>query len=133
MASPSDPADPGHASEPFRVPDTVARGGGPVTGNPFPSDDPLHRVWAEGTRKAEETINRLTADGLSTNEPYTAAWAATLIVAKFDAWAERGVSVVWCDRALQHCDQWLVPEANAWIDRVRGPAPQSRPSASTRC
>ena len=58
MASPSDPADPGHASEPFRVPDTVARGGGPVTGNPFPSADPLHRVWAERTRKAEETINR---------------------------------------------------------------------------
>jgi hypothetical protein len=26
--------------------------------------------------------------------------------------------VVWCDRALQHCDQWLVAEANVWIDRV---------------
>jgi hypothetical protein len=83
----SSPQDPG---ERFRLPDSVARGGGPVTGNPFPFDDPLHRVWAERTRKAEETINRLTADGLSTEEPYTAAWAATLIVAKFDAWAERG-------------------------------------------
>jgi hypothetical protein len=43
MASPSDPADAGLASEPFRVPDSVARGGGSVTGNPFPFDDPLHR------------------------------------------------------------------------------------------
>ena len=33
MASPSDAADPGHASDPFRVPDTFARGGGPVAGN----------------------------------------------------------------------------------------------------
>jgi hypothetical protein len=72
MASPPDPADAGRASEPFRVPDSVGRGGGPVTGNPFPFDDPLHRVWAERTRKAEETVNRLTADGLSTEEPYTA-------------------------------------------------------------
>jgi len=73
MASPSDPANPGRASDSFRVPDTFARGGGPVAGNPFPLDDPLHRVWAERTRKAEETINRLTAGALSTNEPYTAA------------------------------------------------------------
>ena len=90
----------------------------------------MHRVWAERTRKAEETINRLTADALSTNEPYTAAWAATLIVAKFDAWAERGVSVVWCDRALQHCDQWLVAEANAWIDVVARTCADARPPFS---
>ena len=118
MASPSDPTDAGPASGPFKVPDSFARAGGPVKGNPFPFDDPLHRVWAEGTRKAEETVNRLTADGLSTNEPHTAEWAATLIVAKYDAWAERAVSVVWCDRALQHCDQWLVAEANVWIDQA---------------
>jgi hypothetical protein len=73
MASPSDAADPGRASEPFRLPDMFACGGDPVAGNPFLSDDPLHRVWAERTRKAEETINRLTADALSTNGPYTAA------------------------------------------------------------
>jgi hypothetical protein len=130
MASPSDPADAGHASQPFRVPDSAGRGGGPVAGNPFPSDDPLHRVWAERTRKAEETINRLTADWLSTNEPYTAASAATLIVAKFDAWAERAVSVVWCDRALQHCDQWLVAEANAWIDAVARSCAEATPPFS---
>jgi hypothetical protein len=127
LASPPDPADPGHASEPFRLPDTFAYGGDPVAGNPFPSDDPLHRVWAERTRKAEETINRLTADALSTRGPHTAAWAATLIVAKFDAWAERAVSVVWCDRALQHCDQWLVAEANVWIDAVARTAADATP------
>jgi hypothetical protein len=127
LASPPDSADPGHASEPFRLPDTFACGGDPVGGNPFPSDDPLHRVWAERTRNAEETINRLTADALSTNGPYTAASAATLIVAKFDAWAERAVSVVWCDRALQHCDQWLVAEANIWIDEVARTGAEATP------
>jgi hypothetical protein len=132
MASPSDAADPGHASDPFRVPDTFARGGGPVAGNPFLSDDPLHRVWAERTRKAEETVSRLTADWLSTNEPYTAARAATLIVAKFDAWAERAVSIVWCDRALQHCDEWLVAEANAWIEGVTRTYAETAPPFSVK-
>jgi hypothetical protein len=132
MASPSDAADPGHASDPFRVPDTFARGGGPVAGNPFLSDDPLHRVWADRTRKAEETINRLTAEWLSTNEPYTAARAATLIIAKFDAWAERAVSIVWCDRALQHCDEWLVAEANAWIEGVTRTYAETTPPFSVK-
>ena len=130
MASPSDPTDAGPASGPFKVPDSFARAGGPVKGNPFLFDDPLHRVWAESTRKAEETVNRLTADGLSTNEPHTAEWAATLIVAKYDAWAERAVSVVWCDRALQHCDQWLVAEANDWIDVVAQTCAEARPPFS---
>lgn len=61
---------------------------------------------------------RLTADALSNVSSRTADGAATLVVATFDAWAQRGVCGVWCDRAVQHYDQWLVIYAKSWIDEV---------------
>ncbi len=34
-------------------------------------------------------------------------WPTTIVIAKFDAWARRGASLVWSDRAVKHYDQWL--------------------------
>ena len=58
MSSQQDP------SERFRLPDSFASVGDPVEGNPFPLDDPLHTVWIEATRKAEEAVCHLTSSAL---------------------------------------------------------------------
>jgi hypothetical protein len=42
----------------------------------------------------------------------------TLVIAKFDVWAERGVKVVWTDDAAEDYGKWLVEYENAWIDSV---------------
>ena len=111
MSSPQDP------SERFRLSDSFASVGDPVEGNPFPLDASLHTVWIEATRKAEEAV--CTSSALLNLPSRTSEdWATTLILAKFDAWAERGASVVWSDRAVQHYDQWLVSYANSWLDEV---------------
>jgi hypothetical protein len=113
MSSQHDP------SERFRLPDSFASVGDPVEGNPFPVDDPLHQVWIGATRKAEEEVCQITSSALSNLTPSTTQdWPATLIIAKFDAWAQRGASVVWSDRAVQHYDQWLVCYANSSLAEV---------------
>ena len=106
----------------FRLPDSFASVGDPVEGNPFPVDHPLHQVWIEATRKAEDEVCHNTSTALLNLTPAAAEdWPAALIIAKFDAWAQRGASVVWSDRAVQHYDQWLVAYANDWLDAAARP------------
>src|SRR6266852_4208927 len=62
--------------------------------------------------------------------PSAQDWPAALILAKFDAWAERGASVVWSDRAVQHYDQCLVAYANSWLDQVARPYTSAPPAES---
>ena len=88
MSSPQDP------SERFQLSDSFASLGDPVEGNPFAVDDPLHQVWLAATRKAEEEVCRITFSALLNLTPSTAQrWPATFIIARFDAWAQRGASV----------------------------------------
>jgi hypothetical protein len=116
MSSQPDPA------ERFRLPDSFASLGDPVEGNPFRVDDPFHQVWIGATRKAEAAVCHHTSTALLNLTPSPAQdWPATLILARFDAWAERGASIVWSDRAVQHYDQWLVAYANAWLADVARP------------
>jgi hypothetical protein len=113
MSSLPDPA------ERFQLPDRFASLGDPVEGNPFPVDHPLHQVWIEATRKAEEEMCHITSTALMNLTPSPAQdWPATLIIAKFDAWAQRSASVVWPDRAVHHYDQWLVCYANSSLVEV---------------
>jgi hypothetical protein len=42
----------------------------------------------------------------------------SLLVSKFDAWARRGVQVVWTDQAEREYAAWLVDYANAWIESM---------------
>jgi hypothetical protein len=105
--------------ERFRLPDSFASVGDPVESNPFPVDHPLHQVWIAATRKAEDEVCHNTSTALLNLTPGAAEdWPATIILAKFDAWAQRGASVVWSDRAVQHYDHWVVAYANAWLDQV---------------
>jgi hypothetical protein len=99
--------DPPEQSEPFYLSDSVASVGDPVGGHPFPIDDALHTVWSEATRTAEEAVRQLMS-GTVIDQPSGAAreWPATRIVATFDAWAQRGASVVWSDRSVEHYHQW---------------------------
>jgi hypothetical protein len=123
MSSQPDPA------ERFRLPDSFASVGDPVEGNPFPIDHPLHQVWIGATRKAEEEVCHNTATALLNLAPSAARdWPAALILAKFDAWAQRGASVVWSDRAVQHYDQWLVAYANSWLDQAAQPYTSAPPA-----
>ena len=46
----------------------------------------------------------------------------TLVVAKFDVWAKRGVQVVRTDDAEREYAVWLVDYANAWIEAVWVPS-----------
>jgi hypothetical protein len=111
MSSQQDP------SERLRLPDSFASLGDPVEGDPFPDDHPLHQVWISATRKAEEEVCHITSSALLNLTPGTAQdW--TRIIATFGAWAERGASVAWSDRAVQHYDQWLVCYANASLVEV---------------
>ena len=127
MSSPQDP------SERFQLSDSFASLGDPVEGNPFAVDDPLHQVWLAATRKAEEEVCRITFSALLNLTPSTAqGWPATLIIARFDAWAQRGASVVWSDRAVQHYDQWLVCYANFSLGELaRRCTSDLRPTRST--
>ena len=64
-------------------------------------------------------VSRINAEASSLLTPATAnEWMPTLVVAKFDVWAKRGVQVVWTDDAVRHYDGWLVGYANAWIESV---------------
>ena len=46
-----------------------------------------------------------------------------MIVAKYDIWAERGVSVVWSDPEIRAFDPWLVNYANEWLVMARDNPP----------
>jgi hypothetical protein len=119
MSSLSDRSDP---SERFVLPDSHGSAADPVEGNPFPVDDPLHTVWRRATQTAEEDVCHIRSRALSDLASHDSSeWPGAYVVATFDAWAKRGASVVWSDRAVQHYDQWLVVYANAWIDAVTLP------------
>jgi hypothetical protein len=104
----------------LRLPDTLASITDPVGPNPFPVETVQHKVWEEATRKAEEEICRLNAEGLSSLTPETALldWLPSLVAAKFDVWAKRTIQVVWTDGAVRGYDRLLIDQANSWIDTV---------------
>ena len=91
-----------NSPERFRLPKSFGESDDPVEGNPFPTEDRAHQVWSDATREAQAEICRINADASMTLTRENAdAWAPTLIVAKFDVWAKRGVQVVWTDDAAR--------------------------------
>jgi hypothetical protein len=89
----------------------------PVDGNPFPGHDPLHIVWSDATRKAEDEVSHHTVNaGLHARSGQE--WSGAAIAAQFDAWARRGAGVVWSDRTLAHYEQWLVVYAQSCVNDV---------------
>jgi hypothetical protein len=105
--------------ERLALPKSFAESDDPVEGNPYPTEHPAHRVWSEATRKAQAEICRINADASMTLTPDSAeVWAQTLLFAKFDVWARRGVQVVWTDQVEREYAAWLVEYANAWIESM---------------
>jgi hypothetical protein len=111
----------------YRLPDAYSRTGDPVDGNPFAVQDPRHKVWSEATREAEEEVARTKAAALlaSTCVDPSREGARLLLFAAvethgaiFDAWAKRGITVLWSDDEMHSYDQWLVAYANAMINAV---------------
>ncbi|MEO2196654.1 MAG: hypothetical protein ABGY72_11275, partial [bacterium] len=78
----------------------------------------LERVKRE-QNAAEEAGGTIAQDSL-----LLAAWArdkachVSMFLAKFDAWATRGTSVIWSDQQVEGNDRWLESFANGWIDQV---------------
>lgn len=114
----------GNAGARLRLPKSFGESDDPVEGNPFPPEHPAHQVWLEATRRAQAAINRISADAfLSSATPSSLTpgnadeWMQTLVLAKFDVWAERGATV-WPDAPAQEYARWLVGYANAWLDAV---------------
>jgi len=119
MSSLPDWPDP---SERFVLPDSHSSAADPVEVNPFPVDDPLHTVWRRATLTAEEDVCHIRSRALSDLASHdSSTWPGAYVVTTFDAWAKRGASVVWSDRAVQHYDQWLIVYANRWIDAATLP------------
>jgi hypothetical protein len=109
----------GNDPEGLRLPQSLADSGDPVEGNPFPTEHPAHQVWLEATREAEAEICRLNADALTSRGLENAhERMLTMIVAKFDVWAKRGIKVIWTDDAERHYAAWLVNYANSWVETI---------------
>lgn len=129
--------------ESFRLPHGYASSGDPIEKNPFPLDEPRHRVWRDATRTAEQEEARINVDfvaclervkceqnaaeeagGTIQDSLLLAAWARakacylSMFLAKFDAWAKRGTHVIWSDQEVERNDRWLEFYANVWIDQV---------------
>jgi len=101
------------------LPKEFALSADPIDVNPFSREDVRHKVWADATRKAEEEVFRL----LSQYTPEIAFAAGqdffhTVIAFKFDAWAKRGIHVLWSEGAVRHYDAWLVSWADAWLGQA---------------
>jgi hypothetical protein len=109
----------GNAPDRLGLPKSLAESNDPVDGNPYTAAHPAHRVWLAATRRAEAEICRLNADAhVSLTAETAIEWMPTLVAAKFDVWAERGVKVVWTDQAEREYAAWLVDYANAWIESM---------------
>jgi hypothetical protein len=103
----------------LRLPESFAESGDPIGANPFPTEHPAYQVWIDATRQAEIEVSRINFEASSSLTPESAGdWMPQQVVAKFDAWARRGVQVVWTDDAVRAYDRWLVDYANAWIESV---------------
>jgi hypothetical protein len=96
----------------FRLPASLASNGDPVAGNPFPRHVPEYAVWEEKTRIAEEMVARLNQAWLMTGQDAPTRNPYAGMLAKFEIWAERSISVVWSDHAVNVFDDWLVRFAN---------------------
>lgn len=103
----------------FRLPDSFGDSGDPVDGNPFPADDLRHSLWTEATRKAETFVAEAKQKAFGTLTLATAErWLTDLCLQKFHIWAWRGHWVVWTDADIAAFDNWLVRNANSWIETV---------------
>ena len=111
--------DKGNPPDWLRLPKSVADSDDPIDRNPYPIEHPAHRVWSKATREAQAEVCRINADASMTLTPESAdGWAQILLVAKFDAWARRGLQVVWTDQVEREYAAWLVEYANAWIESM---------------
>src|SRR5262245_25287417 len=91
----------GNALKRFRLTTSFGELDDPVEGNPFPPEHPAHRAWQRATRIAQVEICRISADASSSSDAASSLtvdnageWMQTMVVAKFDVWAERGLQAV---------------------------------------
>jgi hypothetical protein len=114
----------------LKLPAGLQSSGDPVRKNPFPNEDPRHKVWEDATHDAEEELHRFNSGHLKTRPDPSdlgVSWMCDLVVGKFDIWAKRGVQVLWSDDAVRTYDKWLLNYAQSWLRKIRAFFPTSIP------
>lgn len=97
-------------------------------GNPFPRDDPRHRIWAIATSQALETLARIDRDLDEAARPRSATEryeerVVALASSRFDVWAGRGISVVETAAALRDYEEWLDAYVTRWVSYLEETCP----------
>lgn len=97
-------------------------------GNPFPSEDARHEVWAAATRIAREALVRIDHDldlverAGPHPDPYPVRLVA-LAESRFDVWARRVLSIVSSQAAVADFEAWLSRYVANWRAYVADTCP----------
>ena len=99
------------------------------SGNPFPEGDPRRIVWDAATGKARRALDRcdahIAATARVTLDPVVyRAQLIDLALRRFDIWAERGLSVVSSEEALDDYRWWLDVYVGNWLGYVADTCPR---------
>ncbi len=98
-------------------------------GNPFPARDPRREAWDAATREARRALDRcdahVAATARVTLDPVVyRAQLIDLALRRFGIWAERGLSVVSNDEALDDYRRWLDVYVGNWLGYVAETCPR---------
>ena len=98
-------------------------------GNPFADGDPRREIWDAATHEAKRALERcdahIAATARVTLDPVVyRAQLIDLALRRFDIWAERGLSVVSNDEALDDYWRWLDVYVGNWLGYVAETCPR---------
>lgn len=98
-------------------------------GNPFPEGDPRRTIWDAATDEARRALDRCDAHIAATarvtlDHVVYRAQLIDLALRRFDVWAERGLSVVSNEEALDDYRRWLDAYVGNWLGYVAETCPR---------
>ena len=98
-------------------------------GNPFREGDPQRGIWDAATLEARRALDRcdahIAATARVTLDPVVyRAQLIDLALRRFDIWAERGLSVVSDEEALDDYRRWLDVYVGNWLGYIADTCPR---------
>ena len=98
------------------------------SGNPFSQNDFRHQAWDAAPDHALEALARVdpVLEEAEKAGPHPDSYPVRLValaVARFDVWAERGLSIVRDSAARQDYEQWLQTYSEHWVHYVADTCP----------
>ena len=109
-----------NSPEMLKLPGSVFSTGDPSPGNPFERGSRCHLLWEEATHHAAIREGRLKSvmskrAHMAANLDEQMGWLIKLVVLKFDIWAKRGLTVVFCNDDMRSFEEWLIGYAEGWL------------------